>query len=340
MKLNKVNKFIMMALIMVLICSSVGLAFADEVTSTGSVGSMRIYLHTVETKRPLDGIDLTVYKIANYDNGLEVELINGFENSNVTKELLADPNNTLAEGLDEYIKTNEVVEYTKVTSNADGWAELNNVPDGIYYIYYDGSNDTKDRIVSINSVIVATPYLDGETLRRDVECKPKCEETATGMVYITWEDEGYEYKRPAYVEVDLVKEVEKEASVQRTIVLSTSIRYMNLVVEVVKELVERKQVTPEMNWTYNYDELSPIIKYDIEYRGVPSDYTTSIKLEDKNVWHIHNVYKPSGYPATGDNSNLTLDLILIISGAVLLVGAVTVLVLRNRKSKKSEKVEV
>lgn len=336
MKIYKMNKICTVVLVLLLLVTSTFMVFADdEVVNTGS---LNVYLHSIETKEPIKGIDLTIYKIANFENGMEMELINGFEDAEITVDLLADPNNTAAEYLDEYIKTHEVVELTKITSDENGWAELNGILDGIYYIYYDGSNDTETRVIHINSMVVASPYLDGEILRRDVECKPKCEETTTGMVYITWEDEGYEYKRPTYVEVDLVKEVEKEASVQRTIVLSTSIRYMNQVVEVVKELVERMQVTPEMNWTYNYDELSPIIKYDIEYRGVPSDYTTSIKLEGKNVWHIHNVYKPSGYPPTGDESNLTLDLILIISGVVLLAGAITLLVVRNRK--KSAKVDV
>ena len=310
MKIYKMNKICTMVLVLLLLVTSTFMVFADdEVVNTGS---LNVYLHSIETKEPIKGIDLTIYKIANFENGMEMELINGFEEAEITVDLLADPNNTAAEYLDEYIKTHEVVELTKITSDENGWAELNGILDGIYYIYYDGSNDTEARVIHINSMVVASPYLDGEILRRDLECKPKCEENSVALVYITWDDAGYEYKRPEYIEVSLLKVVENE-------------------------VFDKVNVTADMDWMTSWLVL-PNAEYDIEYTGVPSDYTTSIKLEGENVWHIHNVYKPSGYPPTGDESNLTLDLILIISGVVLLAGAITLLVVRNHK--KSAKVDV
>ncbi|MBR5774276.1 MAG: Cna B-type domain-containing protein [Clostridia bacterium] len=133
----------------------------------------------------------------------------------------------------------------------------------------------------------------------DVTAYPKCEKYTPKpdpieyKVVKQWQDNGYDEKRPEYVEVDIIKNGEIQHSVK---------------------------LSADNNWSYGWSAEDDGGEWQAVERNIPSDYTVSI-VKNGNIITITNIFEnPSDPPPTGDTTVIWhYVLILCLSGAVLIV---------------------
>ena len=305
---KRIYKICAMLVLAILVCVSATPAFANLTSQSGEI---KVYLHSIETKEPIANAQINLYKVADYD-GRDVVLVNGFEASGITKDVLIEHNNEIAQLLDAYIASHTVAgPYRYGVSGVDGWITFADVPPGIYYARYDGDNDNGHRKIHMTSFIAPLPFLNGDVTEWALDCRPKCEEIECTDVTVMkiWIDDSHSSLRPQHVEIELYQD---------------------------NRMIDAVQITADDNWMYTWTDLPASYTYSIREHNVPGSYTSRIYELEKNTFKIENTYSTTYIPATGDEANVPLYISGVCCGVLIMVFIVIVLIIQRKRSKANE----
>lgn len=274
--------------------------FAQE-----STGRIHIEQLDTETKDPVSGVSLSLYKIAAEESG-NYELTEMFRETGIDPDKFREKEeyNHNVQILDQFIETHRVTaEECKVSGN-DGTVDYTGLEDGIYFIKQTNTQEDYERLgysYETDSYLVILPWTDENgNLTREVNCKPKGkksypEETKDLIVYKIWKDENDKAKkRPVSICVGLYRE---------------------------DKLQEKVTLDAANNWTYQWKNLSVKDNWKIEEIDVPSGYVSETSVEG-NAYIITNSLKKEKkiLVKTGDPANLITNGVLLIGALLAITG--------------------
>lgn len=288
-------------------------------------GSIHIEQLDTDTKTPVSGVKLALYKIADKKDNNSYELTEDFQQTSIKVETLCDGDQyeKNVKILDQYIKKNQVKYLQEITSNANGRVSYTGLTDGIYFVRQNNSEQDFERLgysYKTDSYIVILPGTDENgNFTTNIYCKPKGKieypkKDFTIIVYKVWKDENNKTgTRPSKIVVGL---------------------YCN------EKLQEKVTLNDANNWTYQWKNLDAKSSWEIKEINVPKGYSSKVTKEE-NTYTItnkkislttsKNSKKTKLNAKTGDFSNITFYMIMLI-GAIM---ALIVLVKKKEKKKYS-----
>lgn len=284
-------------------------------------GSIHIEQTDTDTKKPVSGVRLALYQVADTDETGAYRLTVDFQKTGVTADDLCSSEKCSdnVKMLDSYIeKMNPSAKDIRVTDKT-GSVDFGSLSDGIYFIKQVNTKEYFEKLgytYETDSYLVTLPWNNG-TLTRTVNCKPKGKITYPGKtsdltVYKAWKDNNDKAgKRPESISVGLYKN---------------------------GKLQEKVTLSAANNWTYQWKKLSTGAKWEVKELDVPEGYVSEITSQG-NTCTITNKWTPTtpGSPGnpdspgssktsakkstsvkTGDTTNVAVYVVLF-AGAVIVV---------------------
>lgn len=272
----------------VLFCILLG-GFSGQVMAQTREGTISVIQEDMESGKPIAGIKLALYQIAEPSDENDYQLTEMFAASNLKIRDLYDDtkyreNIAL---LEQYIKEKNPISMQTQMTSADGLVKFENLPDGIYFIKQVNMESDFEEMgftYKTESYLVELPKIeeDGEKTR-DVVCKPKGEiaypeENKEIIVYKRWQDENDRYgKRPKEIKVGLYAGEKQQ---------------------------EEVSLNAENNWSYKWTDLDSDMDWEIKEEEIPQGYSSKIRKEE-NVYIITNTYeRTKDSVKTGDRSSI------------------------------------
>ncbi len=289
-------------------------------------GIIHIEQTDADTKKPVEGISLTLYQVAVVAENGVCSLTEDFLDTDLNPESLGDKEtyNQNVQFLDRYIEEKQLTGNAKVTE-ADGIAEYTGLPDGVFFIKQTNVQEDFDKLgysYDTDSYLVILPGTgeDG-TLTRTVRCKPKGkivypEKKKSIVVHKVWKDDNDRAgERPDSISVGLYCD---------------------------ERLQQNATLNASNNWTYQWENLDSDKEWKVQEMDVPEGYISEVTSEG-NIFTVTNEWTPSVTPGNPNNpgnkkqsSVKTGDPTDIVSWIYMTVGtAVTCLgILLYKKRKK------
>ena len=276
-------------------------------------GTIQVEQTDTDTKNPVQGIKLALYKVADLEADGAYKLTKDFQDADVDPDHLFEKKiyNKNVKKLDEYIEEKKCSAISSKVTGADGIVSYTELSDGIYFIKQNNSAEDFKKLgysYETDSYLVVLPWMDeNENVTRTVNCKPKGkivypEDIENLIVYKVWKDDNDKAgKRPVSITVGL---------------------YQN------GKLFEKVTLNANNNWTYQLKNLSKKENWKIEELAVPSGYTSEITAEG-STYTIINTWTPPSPPSTppsnppvktGDTTNITWYVLMLGGAAVVLAG--------------------
>ncbi len=331
MKIKKYAAFFLLVLFTLMI-SFPGKCLAAE----NKTGSIQITELATSTQKPVPGIRLTIYRVA---EGIRAEnsahLTPDFADSGLqlTADILSD-SDVASDLVSQYIQVKKLSGLEEKTTDASGIVEFTDLSCGIYLIV---QSNTEEDFEKLGYTAEASPYFveipmpdsdHGGAYLYNVSCKPKCDvhenkkETVDISVYKEWKDNSNKAgKRPESIKVSLYYvDPAKNKRID----------------------VDTQTLSAENNWSYIWKELDAKIDWKVREIDVPENYKMTKKMEG-TVCTIINTYTPpttppgtppstppgtssKTSPKTGDEAPILQYLILLLAA-----GTAAGILLRNKR---------
>ena len=207
--------------------------------------------------------------------------------------------NEMTVTLNSYILADGIKADYESKTDSTGLAVFSDLTAGMYLV---GSVRTEQdgKYYVFESFMVAVPGVgENGSWLYNVTAKPKMSENVPSKgevpykVVKTWKDTGNAGKRPDSVIVEIYKD------------------------EVLQESVT---LNSENNWMYSWKTVDDGSVWTVTEKNVPTEYRVGIQ-KNGDTFNVTNVHTSNETPPkTGDNSNITLYLVLMaVSGATLIV---------------------
>lgn len=259
------------------------LAQNDNLIDFSKKGSIAITLKESESKTPISGVEITIYKVASMDikdNNLIFNYVNGFENCNVSLDNLNNEN--LASSLEKCMVASSALKFTETTST-NGTVSFNNLDLGIYQVI---QTKEKEGYSKIASFLVMIPENINNKWTYDIIAEPKTSifEVMDLTIRKVWNNTILEITDK--VTVSLLKG---------------------------EDVIETVELNPDNNWTYTFENIEKSDDYSVLEVNVPTGYVATYQ-ENNNIFTITNTDK---LVQTGQNKILLLSLASI--GLILLI---------------------
>lgn len=243
-------------LITLLLCLLPTFIFAD-VVDFNKTGSISIDLIDDDTSRPISGVSVSIYKIANvseknhnlyyeYESDVDCTVdINKLDNENITNEI-------------ESCILNKDATATQI-SDSKGHIEFRNLDLGIYLIKH---TDNVSDGYTFNTFLLNIPMVVDNKFEYDINTTPKIELTKLFdiTVYKIWNNPKNN-NIPSKVTIELIKN------------------------DIVIDTVE---LNKESNWSYTWKDMEMSDLYSVKEINVPKDYKVSYRVENNNVFYVTN----------------------------------------------------
>ena len=216
--------------------------------------------------------------------------------------------NVIRSTLEAHIIADNIKAYAVQKTNSEGQVCFETLKPGLYLAVV-GTVIGEEITCYFDSALVALPGLgaDGRwqyqvAVASKSEMIPPSDKEIQLKVLKLWKGDEKRNSRPKNIEVEIFR----DAASYKKIVLSQ-----------------------DNNWSYNWTANDDGAKWTVIERETPSGYTMTVEKRD-NSFVLTNTYtpdssdEPSNAPQTGDTSNITLYVILmIVSGCILIIiGAV------------------
>ena len=259
------------------------LAQNDNLIDFSKKGSIAITLKESESKAPISGVEITIYKVASMDikdNNLIFNYASGFENCNVSLDNLNNEN--LASSLEKCMVASSALKFTETTST-NGTVSFNNLDLGIYQVI---QTKEKEGYSKIASFLVMIPENINNKWTYDIIAEPKTSifEVMDLTIRKVWNNTILEITDK--VTVSLLKG---------------------------EDVIETVELNPDNNWTYTFENIEKSDDYSVLEVNVPTGYVATYQ-ENNNIFTITNTDK---LVQTGQNKILLLSLAII--GLILLI---------------------
>lgn len=268
---------------------------ATELKNNNEVGSLEIY-HSYNEK-PLEGVEFSVYKVANLNKDFQYELTDAFKDYPIDFNNIKDKTDwyLLIDTLSSYVKVDNIKEEAKLKTDSKGIALFNNMDLGLYLVI--GETVIKDNMKYVTKpFLVSIPTIDSNSNNYiyNVKVKTKTEKIPINTINIIvqkkWINDNKQI-RPTSINVTLYK---------------NNVFY------------EKVILNEANNWQYKWENLDNEADWTI-IEDVPTDYKVTYEKYE-GVIIVSNTYSgtpPGKLPYTGE---LIFKSILInILGIVLIV---------------------
>ncbi len=258
-----------------------------------------------------EGLEISTYRIADvYEDGsynLTREFLNYYVNIyGITSQAEWKK---VASTLASYIAADSIEPTYKTATDENGLAKFENIEAGMY-LTLETKVVSGQTIITFENFLTAVPSPkdEGEHLY-DVLARPKysaytpTKKELDYKIVKQWKDEGNSAKRPASVEIDLIK----DGDIYSSIVLNAN-----------------------NNWSYSWKCEDDGSKWQAVERNISDDYIASIEYDNTTIIVTNTCFNaPENPPQTGDISTTEPYVItLSISGILLMIMA---LLLKRRE---------
>ena len=312
------------------------LAAEEESTQKGSISIVC----------PVEGMELSLYRVAEYDESGSFTLTEGFRKYPVSLEQKSQEGwQGAADALADYIRRDGITADAVFVSGSDRTVCFTDLNRGLYLVLGQTTElqeEGKTQIYEPQTALIALPEDSKETSegtdpyqvtavlkfeKNDKSGKP--EETKIHVLKVWKQDQ--EEERPDSIVVELLQtDVEGNTTV-----------------------ADRQTLTKENQWSYTWKNLSTLMRWSVSEAEVPNGYTVAVTREGNTVVLTNTAKKPGksdgevnppSKKPTDKTTNKTSDklpqtgqlwwpvLVLLFAGAIcLLVGRV----LRDRKEEKN-----
>lgn len=246
-----------------------GSAHAFEMVDLAHPVSLALFANDEEI--PLPGVAFELYQVADMNEFAQFELRPAYQD-------FSGDINRMEFAADWIIAAQELLMMSEgqepdaaMTSGDDGMAMFDSLTPGLYLVT-GKAVEIDPWIYNFTPFIVSVPTRDWDDMWvYDVFSDVKLEKTPAWInveVVKTWDDEGYEYKRPKYIYADLYCDGEKIDSVK---------------------------LTAANSWHHVFENLHAAHEYTVVERKVPHAYKESYEVIN-GVLVIHNEHDASATP--------------------------------------------
>ena len=253
-------------------------------------GKLNVTLTDKEENKAIEGVELTLYKIANVleeDYHLTYEYV---DNINCNFSLDNLESTTLTNEINSCLNDNIIV--TKKITDKDGLVSFDNLDLGLYLVKQ--TNKVKG-YSSINPYLITIPKVEDNKFTYEISSKPKTDilRLMSLTVKKVW-NESLSNKNdleslPKYVEIGL---------------------YRN------NELIDKVKLSKDNNWEYTWEDIEKSDDYNVLELNVPKGYIATYEKID-NTFIITNT---KTLVQTGNNYYLVV--ILGTSGIMLILSSI------------------
>lgn len=242
--------------------------FATETAS--NLGSCQLGITYGYKETPFVGVQFDVYQVGEVTSDGKLSLVGKYEEypvelNGLTNDEFQNACNTLY----DYIQLEQLVPEYTMTTDANGKAFLNGIPEALYLVVGQAHKEGEVTYIT-NPQFVTLPY-EGNT---SVTLQPKAsieepeKEPITVKVLKKWLDEGFEANRPESLTIHLLKD---------------------------GEIYETIALTKENNWRYTWENLAGESNWSV-VEEVPENYTVVVQQEGITFVVSNTYVKPSPTP--------------------------------------------
>lgn len=259
------------------------------------------------TGEKLPGIELSLYKIAEFLNGdysLPIyEKVFAGLGEDITKLMKEHTNQETAAFLEENIKNSHMKEYEKKTTGEDGRVVFSELEEGIYLLRCTGNENVSYEIEQA-SVLIQIPMREEQGIQIwNVKLEPKNDvrypdEQQEMSVVKIWKDNNNKAgKRPEKILVGLYED---------------------------NELKEQVELSSKNNWSYEWKQLNKDAVYRVTELQIPEEYEMSVE-NTENTYTITNTYtKRTEEPhkrkdvKTGDKAEMGVWMLVMLLSLIVI----------------------
>lgn len=243
-------KYLLITFILLFVSNLSVSANTDNIVDFTKKGSVSIILKESSEDIPVEGVELTIFKIANAtdkNNNLFYEYV---ENLNNCKADLTNlENDNLTSEILECIKDKELDSIKEIT-NGEGIVKFNNLDLGLYLVM---QTNIVTGYSKIDSFLVNIPKTIDGIWTYDIEAVPK---------------------------VDIIRLF--DLTVEKVWGVSNDNDIPNKVtIELLKnnEVIDTIELSKENNWTYTWEQIEKSDEYSVREINIPIGYTASYRME-------------------------------------------------------------
>jgi hypothetical protein len=273
------KKIITFLLCLVLVMSTMAVAFAIDPRDTSAETSLTVTFAPEET--PAEGVEFRLYYVANVDEFCNMTVASPFTNYSIDlKKPTADTYREIEAMLPGVIAADGIAANYTATTDENGTVTFANIPAGLYFVVGDNFEANR-KIYTPNGSLVCLPNrLEDDSWQYDVKVSPKFEsrpdsEPVEIEILKVWDDNNND-KRPESVTIEL---------------------YEN------EELYDTVTLNKENNWQHKWENLYAKSTWSITEKDVPEGYTATYDVQGYRVV-ITNTKKTTPPPDTPDEPNL------------------------------------
>lgn len=248
-------------------------------------GSIHIEQLDTDTKKPVAGVKLSLYRIADSDDSGSYRLTSDFKKigGNAEDFCSAEKCSSNVKLLDSFIEKNKPDAVTSKVTEKDGIIDFTGLTDGIYFVKQMNTKEDFQKLgytYKTDSYLVILPWTTGE-FTRNIICKPKGktnypEDRTKIVVYKVWKDNNDKAgRRPDSIKVGIYCD---------------------------GKLQEKKTLSAANNWTCQWKNLDNSRKWKVKELDVPDGYTSEITSQE-STYTITNTFTPTVTPGTSDTPN-------------------------------------
>ena len=259
------------------------------------------------TGEKLPGIELSLYKIAEFLNGdysLPIyEKVFAGLGEDITKLMKEHTNQETAAFLEENIKNSHMKEYEKKTTGEDGRVVFSELEEGIYLLRCTGNENVSYEIEQA-SVLIQIPMREEQGIQIwNVKLEPKNDvrypdEQQEMSVVKIWKDNNNKAgKRPEKILVGLYED---------------------------NELKEQVELSSKNNWSYEWKQLNKDAVYRVTELQIPEEYEMSVE-NTEITYTITNTYtKRTEEPhkrkdvKTGDKAEMGVWMLVMLLSLIVI----------------------
>ena len=286
-----------------LICTLLLPISANALQNVDTSRSCTMTLHYTKNGYAFSGLEIQIYRIAEFRSENEYALTGDFQNYLVrihevfSQKEWRDIANTLA----AYAEADKLQPTKTAVTDAEGTAAFTDLPTGLYLIRGISAENSSGSYEFENFILFLPTPDEHNRLNYDVVAKPKAtftpktEEDLEYRVVKLWKDQGNSLRRPDSVTVAILKD---------------------------GVLWQEVTLNADNNWSYSWTAPDDNSKWTVVEKDVPNGYTVAVHAGENTFTITNSRPAPAGAPPkTGDTFPL-LPYILLMSFSGLLLSMI------------------
>lgn len=281
-------KYIFLLMITFLINNNLVLANTnDNIVNSNKTGTVTINLKESNNNISLEGVEITIYKIAtatSENNNLKFIYIDNIKKCNGDLSNLADP--SLTSIIDKCINDKNLPLQTKLT-NEEGLVKFDNLELGLYLVK---QTNKVEGYSNIDPFLVTIPKEMDNKWTYEIVASPKTDSIRLMDIIVEKKWDAISNNTPKEVTIQLLKE---------------------------DEIIDTIILNEENNWTYTWKQIERSDKYSVKEINIPTGYTATYRqIENKFI-----ITNTKTLVQTGQNT-LLIELLLISGLIFILLGII------------------